>query len=116
MSVSRLMILVCCFRRPVPRAEHGQDASVDVHGHGGGIQGDLLRHHAAGAADRRRRRRGLCYRRYWQTQPRPHFRALEFFLFRVLCNGKAQTLRKPYSHWMLPRPLNFVLYAIVLIP
>lgn len=38
--------------RPVSRAKHLQDASADVHGHGGGIQGDLLRHHAAGPADR----------------------------------------------------------------
>lgn len=28
--------------RPVSRAKHGQDASADIHGHGGGIQGDLL--------------------------------------------------------------------------
>lgn len=28
--------------RPVSRAKHGQDASADIHGHGSGIQGDLL--------------------------------------------------------------------------
>ena len=33
----------CVFlSRPVPRAKHGQDASADIHGHGSGIQGDLL--------------------------------------------------------------------------
>lgn len=41
-------------RRPVSRAKHVQDASADIHGHGGGIQGDLLRHHATGAANRSR--------------------------------------------------------------
>lgn len=28
--------------RPVSRAKHGQDAPADIHGHGSGIQGDLL--------------------------------------------------------------------------
>lgn len=47
--------------RPVSRAKHVQDASADIHGHGCGIQGDLLRHHATGAADRSRGRRGFCH-------------------------------------------------------
>lgn len=42
------------FSRPVSRAKHGQDASAHIHGHGSGIQGDLVRHHATGAADRSR--------------------------------------------------------------
>lgn len=40
--------------RPVSRAKHVQDASADIHGHGCGIQGALLRHHGTGAADRSR--------------------------------------------------------------
>lgn len=47
--------------RPLSRAKHCQDASADFHGDGGGIQGDLLRHHAAGAADRGWRSWGFCH-------------------------------------------------------
>lgn len=50
--------------RPVSWAEHGQDASADIHGYGGGIQGDLLWHHATGAADRSWWCWGFCHWRY----------------------------------------------------
>lgn len=50
--------------RPVSRAKHGQDAPADIHGHGGGIQGDLLWYHATGAADRSWWCWGFCHWRY----------------------------------------------------
>lgn len=50
-TVVCLMIPACRLCRPLSRAKHGQDASADIHGHGGGVQGDLLRHDGAGAAD-----------------------------------------------------------------
>lgn len=50
--------------RPESRAKHGQDASADIYGHGSGIQGDLLWHHATGAADRSWWRWGFCHWRY----------------------------------------------------
>lgn len=50
-AVVCLMMPACRLRRPLSRAKHVQDASADVHGHGCGVQGDLLRHDGAGAAD-----------------------------------------------------------------
>lgn len=74
-TVVCLMIPACRLRRPLSRAKHVQDASADVHGHGSGVQGDLLRHDGAGAADWSWWRRGL---RHWRYQHSECLRVVAF--------------------------------------
>ncbi len=68
----------CCVFRFVSWAEYGEDEAVDVHGHGGRDEGDLVRHHAAGAADRCGRCGGFRHWRYGS--------ALPFLSLRVMSN------------------------------